>query len=88
MSGDVCGLLPETRWDTRVVEGQSIIDSYFKETFKPTLQIMLANRAFFSSLTHTKEIWVMGHSLADVGRPYLEEIVRHVDVDRVEGQCL
>jgi hypothetical protein len=70
--------------DTRVIEGQSIIDRYFKDTFKPTLQIILANRAFFSSLTQTSEIWVMGHSLADVDLPYLEEVIRHVDAKRVQ----
>jgi UDP-2,3-diacylglucosamine pyrophosphatase LpxH len=70
--------------DTRVVEVQSVIDSYFKETFKPTLQIIAANRAFFESLTRTNEIWVMGHSLADVDRPYFEELIRHVDPERVK----
>ncbi|SEO46832.1 Bacteriophage abortive infection AbiH [Nitrosospira multiformis] len=70
--------------DTRVVEGQSIIDRYFKETFKPTLQIILANRTFFSSLAQTREIWVMGHSLADVDRPYFEEVIRHVDAGVVK----
>lgn len=67
-----------------LLEGQSLIDSYFKETFKPTLQIILPNCAFFSGLKQTREIWVMGHSLADVDRPYLEEVVRHVDVARVK----
>jgi Bacteriophage abortive infection AbiH len=70
--------------DTRVVEGQSIIDRYFEETFKPTLQIILENRSFFSSLTQTKEIWVMGHSLADVDQLYLEEVIRHIDAETVK----
>lgn len=69
--------------DTRVVEGQRIIDGYFRDTFKPTAQIIAANDTFFTELAKTEHIYVMGHSLSNVDHPYFSEIMRHIDLDRV-----
>ena len=69
--------------DTRIIEGNYIIDKYFKATFKPTSDIILSNRSFFESLGSLERIFVMGHSMADVDLPYFEEIVRNIDASSV-----
>ena len=70
--------------DMRVVEGQRIIDTYFKDTFKPTEQIIRNNIAFFDSLANVEEILVMGHSLSRVDHPYFHEVIRHINASRVK----
>ena len=67
----------------RVVEGQEIIDSYFKRTFKPTEKIIGDNQSFFAGLADIDEILVMGHSLADVDHAYFYEILRHINRNKV-----
>ena len=69
--------------DVRVVEGQSIIDRYFRVTFKPTAQVIQDNVAFFAGLSRVKRIVVMGHSVSDVDHPYFREVIRNIDADRV-----
>jgi hypothetical protein len=70
--------------DTRVIEGQSIIDDYFKNTFKPTAQIIRNNAAFFAGLARVERIVVMGHSISMVDHPYFREVIRNVDAGRVK----
>jgi hypothetical protein len=70
--------------DTRVIEGQRIIDNYFKDTFKPTAQIIQNNAAFFAGLSRVERIFVMGHSISDVDHPYFRELIRNIDADRVK----
>jgi hypothetical protein len=65
--------------DTRVIDGNEVIDRYFKQTFKPTELIIRANRSFFEELRDVQQILVMGHSLEDVDLPYFKEITRHID---------
>jgi len=72
------GLNPEET-DTRVAEGNRIIDQYFKQTFKPTARVIAAHESFFETLRETQQILVVGHSMAEVDLPYFNEIVRHVD---------
>jgi hypothetical protein len=69
--------------DTRVVEGQALIDSYFKDTFKPTDQIIRNNQLFFRNIGAVERILVMGHSVSDVDHPYFREVVRNIDASRV-----
>ncbi len=52
--------------DIRVIEGNEIVDGYFSATFKPTPQIIADNQTFFSNLKAIRQIYVMGHSLAEV----------------------
>lgn len=70
--------------DTRIVEGNHIIDRYFVATFKPTEEIIAHNQPFFAALAGVERISIMGHSLADVDLPYLLEIVRRIDARRVK----
>jgi hypothetical protein len=69
--------------DTREIEGNYIVDEYFKATFKPTSDIILSNRSFFESLSSLERIFVMGHSLADVDLPYFREIIRNIHASNV-----
>lgn len=72
--------------DVRITEGQQIIDRYFKETFKPTAQIIIDNFAFFNSLSNISKIFVIGHSVSDVDHPYFREVIRNIDADHVRWQ--
>lgn len=69
--------------DTRVAGGYRLIDDYFRETFKPTAEIIQRNRAFFTGLGDVLEVYVFGHGLADVDAPYFTEMLKHLrdDVD-------
>lgn len=69
--------------DTRVIEGVQIVDDYFKSTFKPTQRILQDNVAFFEGLDTVRQILVMGHSLAEVDRPYFEAVLQHIDTRKV-----
>lgn len=72
--------------DTRVVEGNQIVDEYFSKTFKPTDQIIKNQQAFFRDLKSVQRIYVMGHSLSDVDAPYLDEILENIDASSVTWQ--
>jgi hypothetical protein len=65
--------------DTRVLEGNTIVDDYFSATFKPTERIIMQQQSFFHGLRSVRQILVMGHSLSKVDAPYLEEIIKHID---------
>jgi hypothetical protein len=69
--------------DIRVIEGNEIVDGYFSATFKPTAQIIADNQTFFSNLKAIRQIYVMGHSLAEVDAPYFAEIIRNIDSSSV-----
>ncbi|RJF78920.1 bacteriophage abortive infection AbiH family protein [Rhodopseudomonas palustris] len=69
--------------DIRVIEGQGIIDDYFKDTFKPTGRIIEKNAVFFAGLSNIDRVVVMGHSISEVDRPYFEEVIKNIDVNRV-----
>ncbi len=69
--------------DMRVIEGQRIIDDYFRETFKPTAEIIRDNAAFFGGLLQVERVFVMGHSVSSVDHPYFREVIRNIDTDHV-----
>lgn len=60
--------------DVRIIEGDSIIKAYFKETFKNTETIIEKNQKFFNSLSSIDEILIYGHSLSFIDLDYFEEI--------------
>lgn len=70
--------------DMRVVEGQRIIDDYFKTTFKPTMRIIQDNCSFFTNLANVENILVMGHSLSAVDHPYFDELIGQTHASRVK----
>ncbi len=69
--------------DIRVVEGQRIVDGYFRDTFKPTAKVIEKNAAFFAGLSDIDRIVVMGHSVSEVDHPYFEQIIANIDIKRV-----
>jgi len=72
--------------DVRVMGGNEIIDRYFTKTFKPTARVIETNQPFFRSLSAIKKIFIMGHSLSAVDRPYLMELLRHLGPYDVQWQ--
>ncbi|MGP9809226.1 bacteriophage abortive infection AbiH family protein [Halomonas sp. AOP12-C2-37] len=62
--------------DTRVMEGNELLNSYFKDTFKPTSKIVQDNQYFFDNLYAASQVVVIGHSLSIVDQPYFEEVVK------------
>jgi Bacteriophage abortive infection AbiH len=65
--------------DIRIIEGNDIVDSYFSKTFKPVADILLQNQSFFTDLKPIKQIYVLGHSLAEVDSPYFNAIISNID---------
>jgi hypothetical protein len=69
--------------DVRVAEGNRILDDYFVETYKSTEAIITENSGFFDALKRIETIYVFGHSLSIVDRPYFWKIINHIDKDKV-----
>lgn len=77
---------PQDRWenrinedtDTRVAGGYRLIDDYFRQTFKPTTEIIQCNKAFFAGLSDVTEVFVFGHGLAAVDAPYFTEVLGYL----------
>lgn len=69
--------------DVRVAEGNRILDDYFVETYKSTETIIKENAGFFDSLKEVETIFVFGHSLSVVDRPYFEEIIKRIDKNKI-----
>ncbi len=67
--------------DTRLAGGYRLIDAYFRQTFKPTAEIIRRNQAFFAGLDDVSEVYVFGHGLADVDGPYFAEMLKHLSQD-------
>lgn len=72
------------RLDTRVIEGNEIINQYFHKTFKQTSKIIEVNTMFFNNLKTVSEIYILGHSLSDVDIEYFQAIVEHVNLNGVQ----
>jgi hypothetical protein len=72
--------------DTRVLEGNNIIDEYFSATFKPTDRVIAQHQPFFRSLSDIWTVLVMGHSLSEVDMPYIREVLNHVSNDETRWQ--
>lgn len=70
--------------DVRIQEGDRIIDEYFKSTYKPTKDIIQANRSFFDSLKSIEEVYVLGHSMSAVDLPYFKELANSINKDVVK----
>ena len=69
---------PDDDW--RVRQGIEHIDDFFAATFKPTAKRIEQNHGFFEGLAGVREVFVMGHSLAEVDHPYFEAIIDQVDL--------
>ena len=58
--------------------GKETIMKYYKDTFKPTNEIIIRHNSFFSKLIEIDEVNILGHSLSNVDLPYFKEIVKHI----------
>lgn len=61
--------------------GKNAINQYFSATFKGTDQIIKNNEDFFARLGNIDEVYVLGHSLADVDLPYFQKLAQSVKPD-------
>jgi len=61
--------------DVRVAGGFQLIDDLLAKTFKPTKKILTRNKAFFEGLSTVTEVFVLGHSLAQVDEPYFSAVL-------------
>lgn len=70
--------------DTRVMEGNEIINGYFGRTFKNSEKIISENLSYFSGLGGLSKIIVLGHSLSLVDEKYFKEIAKNIRSDSVK----
>lgn len=70
--------------DTRVMEGNELINTYFGKTFKDTQKVIEANKLFFSNLADISNIYILGHSLSLVDIDYFKEIINNIQLDRAK----
>lgn len=67
--------------DTRLMEANSIIDSYFSKTFKPSMELLNANAAFFKDLVGVTDVYILGHSMSPVDELYYEAIISTLNTE-------
>ena len=61
--------------DTRLMEAHSILDKYFSDTFKPSVDLIVEHLPFFQRLTEIQEVCVLGHSLSAVDELYFRSLL-------------
>tara|TARA_B110000196_G_scaffold217278_1_gene186579 strand:+ start:1195 stop:2127 length:933 start_codon:yes stop_codon:yes gene_type:complete len=64
--------------DTRIMEGNQILDDYFGKTFKPIQSLIQLNSNYFNSLNEVNNVYVLGHSLSEVDIEYFMKITKSV----------
>ncbi len=65
-------------FDYSLEMGRAELIQYFSKSFKATSQLIEKNKAFFSSLKSIRNVYVLGHSLADVDKEYFDEILKSI----------
>lgn len=61
-----------------LVHGQRSFLDYYAQTFKHTTEIISKFESFFNSLNSVNQIYVLGHSLSKIDRPYFQKIIESV----------
>lgn len=69
------------QYDYSYERGKDAINHYFSATFKGTEQIIKSNEDFFTGLGNVDEVFVLGHSLAEVDLPYFQRLAESVKTD-------
>ncbi len=69
------------KYDYSFELGKQTINEYFSKTFKSTETIIKKYKDFFSNLTNISEVYILGHSMAEVDLPYFEELVKSIKPD-------
>jgi len=67
--------------DVRVTEGDEILDKYFVDTYKNTETIINENLPFFNNLYNIDEVYVLGHSMAEVDIKYFQKVKQSISVN-------
>ena len=70
-------------YDYSVMRAYEEIDGFFSNIYKDCESIIDKNHDFFSNLRDIKEIFIYGHSLSEVDKPYFEKIAKIVDLSIV-----
>jgi len=78
-ASDLLYRLADEETDARVAGGFQLIDELLADTFKPTPEILNRNEGFFERLSSVSEIYVLGHSLAQVDEPYFRAVINNVN---------
>ncbi|MFW5489102.1 MAG: bacteriophage abortive infection AbiH family protein [Desulfovibrio sp.] len=60
--------------DVRIAEGYSLIQDYFDRTLKPSQSIIETNAGYFKELQYASKVFVLGHSMSEVDKPYFDKI--------------
>jgi len=66
------------QYDYSYERGKDAINQYFSATFKGTEQVIKNNVDFFAGLANVDEVFVLGHSLAEVDLPYFQKLAESV----------
>jgi len=78
---DLRARLVDEATDVRVAGGFALIDDLLAATFKPTKDIIERNQDFFRRLGTVKEVFVLGHSLAQVDGAYFHAVLENLNPD-------
>lgn len=76
---DLRSRFTEEDTDVRVAGGFKLIDELLASTFKPTKEILKLNKSFFEGLRSVTRIHVLGHSLAQVDKPYFSAVLSNAN---------
>lgn len=69
------------KYDYSFELGKQTINEYFSRTFKCTEKIIEKYKDFFLNLSNVSEVYILGHSLAEVDLPYFDKLVKSVKPD-------
>lgn len=60
--------------DVRIADGYGLIQNYFNRTLKPSKKIIESNAGYFKNLQYASKVFVLGHSMSEVDKPYFDKI--------------
>ncbi|MBK7632983.1 MAG: hypothetical protein IPJ13_00920 [Saprospiraceae bacterium] len=65
-------------YDHSLELGKEEIRGYFKDSFKPTHDVISEKHAFFERLAEIDIVYVLGHSMSKVDLPYFRELKKYL----------
>lgn len=67
-------------YDYSIMRAYEEIDSFFSKIYKDCETIILKNKDFFKNIKSVEEIFIYGHSLSEVDKPYFEMMASIVNL--------
>ncbi|MGY3792983.1 bacteriophage abortive infection AbiH family protein [Aquimarina sp. 433] len=67
------------QYDYSIERGKDEVRGYFKESFKPTEDVIAQKHSFFEKLNDIETVYVLGHSLAEVDIPYFRKLTEYLN---------